>query len=277
MKKAKPSPAAYNIIPRLRDFTFEEWRDFYTPIFDKVAKDIWKNCEEKGITKTSTLRDEFVIGDELADIRQKLELHFYEEYLLFKSGSDKRIFPSFPGGFYKWNWHKCVEMFVGYLLKAKFKIDSVPHDDMIWRMNQGQSDFFEEREQRVRDEFECNICQYFEEYVGVSVDDMFGVIFGFWWMGYNLRDIANLLTIGYKYIGSSPKFMASLAWGKGKPGICYTTIKRKLDNTFKEIEDKMGLSREEITEIRDGCIKRNPLAEKHPDPQNKQYRPCNVK
>ena len=262
MKKAKPSPAAYNIIPRIRDLTFEEWRARYAPTFDKVARDIWKNCSDKGITKTSTWVDENITGGELEDIRQKLEIHFYEQYLLFKTGSDKRIFPSFPGGLYKWNYYACAEMFLGYMLKGKLRVDSIPHDEMF--SNQELYDFFEEWERRVRDEYESDLCRYFEEEVGVFLDDIFGGIFGFWWMGYNLRDIANLLNIGYKYLG------------KSKRNIGHVTIKRKLDKTFMEIERKLGLTKEEMTEIRDNCIRRNRLAERSPCPQCKPCRPSGV-
>lgn len=264
MKKAKPSPAVYNIIPRMRDLTFEEWRKFYAPIFDKVARDIWKNCDEKGLIKTRTHTDEKeeVTGDELADIRQRLELFFYEEYLKFKDGSDKRIFPSFPGGLYKWNYHRCAEMFLGYLMKGRLRIDPIPHDDIVWMEYYQESiDFFEEWEKRVRDEFECDMCKYFEEHVGVSVDDLFGHVFGFWWMGYSLREIANLMNIGYKYIGM------------GERSIGHVTIKSRLDATFVEIEEKLGLTRARITAIRDECIRRNPLAEKPPDPPGIPYRP----
>ena len=263
MKKAKPSPAAYNIIPRLRDLTYAEWRELYAHTFDKVAVDIWKNCKDKGITRTNTWVDEYITSGELEDIRQKLEIHFYEQYLLFKSGSDKRTFPSFPGGFYKWNYYACAEMFLGYMLKGKLRVDSVAHDDMMLR--QELYDFFEDWEQRVMDEYESNLCRYFEEAVGVSLDDIFGGIFGFWWMGYSLRDIANLLNIGYKYFGESQR------------NICHVTIKRKLSNTFMEIEQKLGLTKKDMTEIRDNCIRRNPLAEKLPDPPDKPHRPSDVK
>lgn len=262
MKKAEPSPAAYNIVPRIRDLTYEEWRDFYAKIFDKVAIDIWKNCDEKGLIKTRTHADELITGDELADIRQRLELFFYEEYLKFRDGSDKRMFPSFAGGFYIRNYYICAEMFLGYLLKSNLRIDSIPHDDPIWMGHYQQSvDFFEEWEKRVEVEYECDLCKYFEEDVGVSVDDLFGEVFGFWWMGYSLREIANLMNIGYKYIG------------EGARSIGHVSIKRKLDATFVEIEEKLGLNREKITAIRDECIRRNPLAEKPPDPPGKRCRP----
>ena len=230
MKKARPGYRAINQIRRNKDFTLEEWRTLFDKKFNRAVNDLYKNCKAP------------ITEDDIEDIRQILEYSFIKFYNDFMEYNDKYEFPPSGGAFYNRTKWKILIYFMLIRPNTKTFVYSNEHDTVVERRKQFHyRTFEEEREKRIQEEKECNLCEYLEDFIGIAIDDEFDQVFALWWSGMTYEQ----MSVGLKLMNGR--------------GVHIQTIKNRMNKVFNEIEDKYGVTRKMMRDARNECLKINRL------------------
>lgn len=211
----------FNDLNRKRNFTIQEWRDIFQPVFDHVVDHLWKNLPMP--TK------------DIKDVEQHVEEEFVRRYNWFIEGRNDFLFPPSVGSFmYPSNcWYKLMGLFFLTVVSKKIQVYSEPHDSVMRFKDSELYCFYEEREKRIEVHKDMKLYERLTALTGNTLDSEDGLLWGLWWnQCYSYKEIMAI----YKILGIKQ--------------YSFSGVQRRMKLIFDDLEKELGVCVEDWRRLR---------------------------